>query len=68
MINLDTVEYRECVITYLTRRGKGVGGSPIRCITEVWVRNGDGTCTLIAENDPCAPEYNRETGLFYVER
>jgi len=60
----DTVEYRECVITKLTRRGKGVDGSPIRPITEVWVRTGDGNCILLADNDPCAPKYNRATGLF----
>ena len=61
---MDTVEYRECVITTLTRRGKGEDDSPIRVVTEVWVRNGDGTCDLIADSDPCAPIYQRTTGKF----
>lgn len=60
---MDSVEYRECIITTLTRRGKGLTNSPIRVVREVWVRNGDGTCTLIADYDPCAPVYDRCTGL-----
>ena len=63
----DTVEYRECVITTLSRRGKGETDSPIRAITEVWIRNGDGTCALIAENDPCSPAYNCCTGKFDIK-
>ena len=61
---MDTVEYRECVITTLTRRGNGKENSPIRIVTEVWVGTGDGTCDLIADSDPCAPIYQRTTGRF----
>lgn len=60
---MDTVEYRECVITHLTRRGNGKE-TPIRIIDEVWVRNGDGTCTKIAEYDPCASIYDHAAGTF----
>ena len=61
---MDTVEYRECIITTLTRRGKGQTSSPIRAVTQVWVRNGDGSCSLIAENDPCAPVYHYDADMF----
>jgi len=61
---MDTVEYRECVITTLTRRGKGKEDSPIRIVTQVWVRNSNGSCSLIAEEDPCAPVYDGATGRF----
>ncbi len=61
---MDTVTYAECIITTLTRRGKGEVGSPIRVITEIWERTGTGECKLIGEYDPCAPIYDRATGLF----
>ena len=61
---MSDVEYRECVITHLDLRGKGVSGSPLRRVTQVWVRNSDGTCSLIAEHDPMTPEFNRATGKF----
>jgi len=66
-VKMDTVEVAESIITTLTRRGKGEADSPIRVITEVWRRNGNGTTDLIAESDPCAPIYNRATGLFKVK-
>ena len=46
---MDTVELKQCVITTLTRRGKGEEGSPIRIITEVWDAE---TGKKIAEYDP----------------
>jgi len=49
---INGVECRECIITN-TVRGKGVENSPFRRITEVWIRNDDGTCRKIAEYDPC---------------
>ena len=61
---MDTVEYRECIITTLKRRGKGQKSSPIRAVTQVWVRNGDGSCSFIAENDPCAPVYHYDEDTF----
>ena len=61
---MDTVEIKQCVITTLTRRGKGEVDSPIRVVKEVWVQGNNGECFLIAEYDPCAPVYNRATGKF----
>ncbi len=46
---MDTVDLRQCVITTLTRRGKGKEDSPIRVITEVWDAE---TGYKIAEFDP----------------
>lgn len=43
------VTCREVVITANATRGKGVLGSPVRRIVEVWEKDG----TKIAENDPC---------------
>jgi len=46
---MDTVTVKRCVITTLTRRGKGVIRSPIRVITEMWDAE---TGEKIAEFDP----------------
>lgn len=46
---MDTVELKLCVVTTLTRRGKGRNSSPIRIITEVWDAQ---TGRKIAEQDP----------------
>lgn len=40
---------KEVVITTNSKRGKGVVGSPIRRIVEVWEKDG----RKIAEHDPC---------------
>jgi hypothetical protein len=45
---MNEVICKEVVITSLLRRGKGEMYSPIRCITQIWEKDG----TLIAENDP----------------
>ena len=42
------VECKEVIITSLLRRGKGIEGSPVRCITQVYTKDGE----LIAEHDP----------------
>lgn len=47
--NMDTVEPKQVVVTTLTRKGRGVAGSPIRMITQVWNQDGSG---CIAEHDP----------------
>jgi len=44
----DTVYCEEVIITTITRRGKGIIGSPIRVICQVYHKSGH----LIAENDP----------------
>ena len=43
------VEVKQCVITALSKRGKGIEESPIRRITEVWDAV---TGEKIAEYDP----------------
>lgn len=50
-MTIDTVICKEVIISTIKRRGKGKLHSPIRCITEVYDKDG----TLIAENDP-SPE------------
>jgi len=57
---MKEVEAREVIITTLTRRGKGDDLSPIRCITQVFEKDG----TLIAENDP-SPETFAAMDLVY---
>ncbi len=61
---MESVEYRECIITRLTKRGKGTEDSPVRIITEVWGRTANGACDFVAEYDPCALVYLHNTGLF----
>lgn len=55
---MSEVICKEVIITTLTRRGDGIKFSPIRCITEVYEKDG----TLIAEHDP-SPEHFGRTDL-----
>lgn len=51
---MKDVELKACIITTLSRRGKGTWDSPIRRITEVWDAE---TGELIGVSDPMF-EYN----------
>lgn len=53
-IGFDRVEERTFIVTSLLRRGRGVEGSAIRCVTQIWLYDG----TLVAEWDPM-PEDER---------
>ena len=45
-------------------RGKGIDKSdPCRAVIQIWTKDG----TLVAESDPCAPEYNIAKGAFVVD-
>jgi len=46
-----SIECKEVIVSYLTKRGTGVEHSPIRIITEIFEKDG----TKIAEHDP-SPE------------
>lgn len=58
------VEVRLCVITKLTKRGKGTTESPIRLITEVWDAT---TGSKLAENDPMFT-YSYEDDKYIVDK
>ena len=61
MANPSMSDYNAEVIqvirTYLTTRGKGVDGDPIRRITQYWTTDGQ----LLAEVDPWFPTTNAAT-------
>ena len=50
------VECKEVIITTILRRGKGIEGSPVRCITQVYTKDG----VLIAEQDPFPETFTPE--------
>jgi len=60
------VECKEVVITTLLRRGDGIEGIPVRCITQVYTKDG----VLIAERDPFpttfTPEDMRQFARYYL--
>lgn len=47
-MKMDKVECKEVIISTILRRGSGADYDPIRCVTQVFEK--DGTC--IAEHDP----------------
>lgn len=60
---MNEVIVKQCVVTTLTRRGKGVFGSPCRCITEVWDAQ---TGEKIAEKDHLL-HYDQLTDEYHFE-
>ena len=61
---LDKVKVEEVILVSKERRGKGVEGDPIRCITQVFLKTGE----LISENDPqqMFTQKNMEDFALYV--
>jgi hypothetical protein len=55
-MNMDEVMLAEVIICTKARRGKGVGHSPIRCITEVFNKDGK----KIAEHDPVDEKFTHK--------
>jgi hypothetical protein len=51
------------VIEATANRGKGVDSDPIREVTSYYLPDG----TLLAENDPYAPSYDRALGRFLTD-
>jgi len=58
-----SIECKEVIVSYLTKRGAGVEHSPIRIITEIFEKDG----TKIAEHDP-SPETFTQNDLISFAR
>ena len=63
-MTMDTVRAMEVIETTLTRRGRGVEGSPIRVITQYWDKDG----TLLAERDPSPDKPQRDPEIDDLRR
>lgn len=60
---MDNVICKELIVSTIARRGKGIPGSPIRVITQVYDKEGN----LIAEKDPMPTTFDEDDLIYFAQ-